>query len=53
MNGSLRVAAGGDLHCTKGSHGAFQTLFSQIVESADVLGCAEIERPREDAAPDT
>jgi Icc-related predicted phosphoesterase len=37
MNGSLRVAAVGDLHCTKGSLGAFQTLFSRVVESADVL----------------
>src|SRR5256712_12759660 len=37
MNGSLRVAAVGDLHCTKGSLGAFQTLFSRIGESADVL----------------
>src|SRR5262245_12075919 len=37
MNGSLRVAAVGDLHCTKASAGVFQSLFSRIVESADVL----------------
>src|SRR5439155_819174 len=37
MTGSVRVAAVGDLHCTKGSLGAFQTLFSRIGESADVL----------------
>src|SRR5438094_852709 len=37
MNGTLRVAAVGDLHCTKASVGAYQTLFARIVESADVL----------------
>jgi Icc-related predicted phosphoesterase len=33
----VRVAAVGDLHCTRASHGAFQTLFSQVSASADVL----------------
>jgi Icc-related predicted phosphoesterase len=34
---TVRVAAIGDLHCTKTSHGAFQPLFARIQESADVL----------------
>ena len=34
---SLRVAAVGDLHCTRTSEGAFQPLFAKIGESADVL----------------
>ena len=34
---SVRVAAVGDLHCTKTSEGAFQPLFARIAESADVL----------------
>ena len=34
---SVRVAAIGDLHCTKTSEGAFQPLFARIAESADVL----------------
>jgi Icc-related predicted phosphoesterase len=33
----VRVAAVGDLHCTKTSQGAFQPLFARIQESADVL----------------
>jgi Icc-related predicted phosphoesterase len=33
----IRVAAVGDLHCTRTSHGAWQTLFSQVSESADML----------------
>ena len=33
----VRVAAVGDLHCTRTSHGAFQTLFGQVSESADLL----------------
>lgn len=37
MTRSLRVAAVGDLHCTKTSEGAFQPLFAKIGESADVL----------------
>jgi Icc-related predicted phosphoesterase len=37
MTRSLRVAAVGDLHCTKTCEGAFQPLFGKIAESADVL----------------
>lgn len=33
----LRIAAVGDLHVSKTSQGKFQTLFTQISESADVL----------------
>jgi Icc-related predicted phosphoesterase len=33
----VRVAAVGDLHCTRASHGAFQRLFSQVSEAADML----------------
>ena len=33
----LRIAAVGDLHVSKTSHGAFQSLFEQIAEAADVL----------------
>jgi Icc-related predicted phosphoesterase len=33
----LRIAAMGDLHVSKNAQGAFQPLFSQISESADVL----------------
>ena len=33
----VRVAAVGDLHCTRTSQGAFQALFSRIAESAEVL----------------
>src|SRR5215212_5541680 len=33
----LRIAAMGDLHVSKASHGTFQPLFSQISETADVL----------------
>jgi Icc-related predicted phosphoesterase len=33
----LRIAAMGDLHVSKNSQGAFQSLFSQIAEAADVL----------------
>jgi len=33
----IRVAAVGDLHCTRSSAGAYQTLFSQVSESADML----------------
>jgi len=43
MSGSLRVAAVGDLHCTKTSEGMFQPLFSKIAESADVLAlCGDL-----------
>jgi Icc-related predicted phosphoesterase len=33
----VRVAAVGDLHCTKTAQGAFHSLFAKISESADVL----------------
>ena len=33
----VRVAAVGDLHCSKTSQGAFQAFFARIAESADVL----------------
>ncbi len=33
----MRIAAVGDLHCTKTSHGVFQPLFSAMQEAADVL----------------
>ena len=34
---AVRIAAVGDLHCTRTSQGAFQALFSRIAESAEVL----------------
>lgn len=38
MNGAVaRVAALGDLHCARTSQGAFQALFAQVSERADVL----------------
>ena len=37
MTTPLRVAAVGDLHCTRTCEGAFQSLFAKIGESADVL----------------
>jgi Icc-related predicted phosphoesterase len=37
MTRPLRVAAVGDLHCTKTCEGLFQALFTKIAESADVL----------------
>lgn len=33
----VRVAAVGDIHCGKNSQGAFQALFAQVAERADVL----------------
>jgi Icc-related predicted phosphoesterase len=33
----VRLAAVGDLHCTKNSHGMLQPLFSKVAESADIL----------------
>ena len=43
MNSSVRVAAVGDLHCKGSSPGSFQTLFSRIAESADVLAlCGDL-----------
>ena len=43
MNGSVRVAAVGDLHCKRSSSGFLQTLFSHIAENADVLAlCGDL-----------
>ena len=43
MNGSVRVAAVGDLHCKRSSSGFLQTLFSRIAENADVLAlCGDL-----------
>ena len=40
---SIRVAAVGDLHCTKTSEGAFQPLFAKMAESADVMAlCGDL-----------
>ena len=36
-NGVIRVAAVSDVHYTKTSHGALQSLFAEITDSADVL----------------
>jgi Icc-related predicted phosphoesterase len=36
-NGVVRVAAVGDLHSTKTSHGAFQQLFAQVSSTAQLL----------------
>jgi Icc-related predicted phosphoesterase len=33
----VRVAASGDLHCTRNSQGSLQPLFSKVAESAEVL----------------
>ena len=33
----VRIAALGDLHCTKTSQGAFQPLFARVAEAADLL----------------
>ena len=35
--GTVRIALVADLHCTKTSQGAFQSLFSGIREAADLL----------------
>src|SRR5690348_15185254 len=38
MAGSMvRIAALGDLHCTKTSQGTFQPLFSKIADAAELL----------------
>src|SRR5437763_903149 len=34
---TTRIAALGDIHCTRTSQGAFQSLFSQVNQIADVL----------------
>src|SRR5207248_5190159 len=36
----VRIAAVGDVHCTKNSDGTLQTLFAQMVECADVVALA-------------
>jgi Icc-related predicted phosphoesterase len=36
----VRVAAVGDIHCTKTSEGALQPLFAQMVENADIIALA-------------
>jgi Icc-related predicted phosphoesterase len=36
----IRVAAVGDLHCTKTSEGALQPLFAEMAESADIIALA-------------
>lgn len=36
-HGVVRVAAVADLHCTRASQGAFQSLFARIAESAELL----------------
>ena len=43
MSRVIRIAAVGDLHCTKASEGAFQPMFSRIAEVADVLAmCGDL-----------
>src|SRR6188472_2264675 len=34
---TVRLAAVGDLHCTKSAHGRYQNLFARAAEDADVL----------------
>jgi Icc-related predicted phosphoesterase len=36
-NGTVRLAAVGDVHCTKHSQGALQPIFAQVAAQADVL----------------
>src|SRR3954464_4517920 len=36
-SGVVRVAAVGDLHCTKTSQGMFQPLFARVAECAEVM----------------
>jgi len=43
MNGSVRVAAVGDLHCKGSAPGSLQALFSRVAENADVLAlCGDL-----------
>ena len=43
MARTVRVAAISDIHCTKSSQGAFQALFTQIGEAADVVvACGDL-----------
>jgi len=37
VHGTVRVAAVGDLHCTRTSPRAFQPLFAQVADVADLL----------------
>src|SRR5258708_31771759 len=37
MPRSIRVAAIGDLHCSRASEGTFHPIFAKVAESADVL----------------
>lgn len=42
-NSSVRIAAVGDLHCTKSSKGQYQGLFAQMSKEADVLAlCGDL-----------
>ena len=34
----MRIAAVGDLHCTRQAHGTFRTLFAEASAVADVFG---------------
>ena len=40
MTELVRIAAVGDLHCTKTSEGAFQSLFAEMIECANVIALA-------------
>ncbi len=43
MTEMVRVAAVGDIHCTKTSEGVLQPLFAQMAESADILAlCGDL-----------
>jgi Icc-related predicted phosphoesterase len=43
MGDMVRIAAVGDVHCTKTSEGALQPLFGQMAESADVIAlCGDL-----------
>jgi Icc-related predicted phosphoesterase len=43
MKETVRIAAVGDLHCTKTSHGVFQPLLSKVMEVADILAlCGDL-----------
>ncbi len=56
QNGVVRVAAVGDVHCTKNSQGLLQPIFAAVAESADVLAlCGDLcdYGTVEDVTPDT
>src|SRR6185436_16715782 len=43
MSEMVRVAAVGDIHCTKTSEGVLQPLFAQMAESADIIAlCGDL-----------